>query len=397
MITIPAFIKRQFDEIERLMFKFGNCRRRAYSMKQDGVDRLEILRQLHRETKLPTRYVYTAYDMIEGLPPHVTFGGVKLQRLREREEISLGEFHKRRNSLLACRGDASNKGNVCLRVERKILRVNIGSRRWIRVPLFIPEKYAGYLNDSKPYTVLIKRRENSAGYDVRITVDVKEPKIEEPKRIMPLDINSGHVDFAVADKQNLKPIAFGKINCHELLHARKGKKQIITHKLVNKVTNIAKHYGAQVVTGKLNTIYSKGRNHANRKAQGMCQYKLRQVMRHKLPINGVHYNEKSEAHTSKVGEKLSKPLGLDIHKSAAYAFAVKIVNYPVFSFFRGVCTDEGDGILSARLNGGSGPTALHQALSSLMHDEAKAEATPKSLDKGGGPVSLQTSILQVKV
>jgi len=398
MLTIPAFIRGQFDEIERLMLKFGNCRRRAYSMKQKGIDQLEIVKQLRRETGLPTRYVYSAYSTVKGLPCHVTFGGLRLQRLREKRKITCEVFHKRRNNILMCQGDASRRGNLCLRIEAGRLRVNVGYRRWIWVPLFIPEKYRGLIDDLKSHTVLIKRRTDCIGYDVKITVSVDEPHIEEPKRVMALDINSGHVDFAVVEKEDLKAVAFGKVNCHQLLDARKEKKQVLVHKLVNKIGKIAKHYRAEVVAGRLNTVYSKGRR-ANRRVQGMCQYKMRQVMAYKFPMKGVRYAERSEASTSKVGEKLSKPLGLDVHKSSAYAFAIKIINYDLFSFLRSVHADEGDGSLSMRLSGGSGHTALHQAQRlSSMHDEAEAEATPNHFGKGGAPPwSLQTNILQVKV
>jgi hypothetical protein len=141
-----VFHPRLNDDVERLMFKFGNARRRAYSMKQKGVGRLEILKLLRQETGLPSRYVYSAYDTIKGLPPHVAFGGLELQRLRERGRISREEFRLRRNNLLVCRGDRSRKGNLCLRVEGDRLRVNVGTKKWVWLPLFVPDKY--YLKET---------------------------------------------------------------------------------------------------------------------------------------------------------------------------------------------------------------------------------------------------------
>jgi hypothetical protein len=52
-ITVPGYVEGISDDVEQLIRRFGNCRRRAYMMKQKGIDRLEILRQLHRETGLP--------------------------------------------------------------------------------------------------------------------------------------------------------------------------------------------------------------------------------------------------------------------------------------------------------------------------------------------------------
>lgn len=392
-LTIPCFIRGKNEDVERLMLKFGNARRRAYSMKQKGVDGLKIRRELREETGLASRYIWTAYSMIRPLPPHVTFGGIELQRLREKGKISKEEYHQRRNNLLACMGDISKKGNLCLRLEKDKLRLTVSQHSWIYLPILIPQRYEGYnkyLDGSRAYMVLLRRRDDNGGYDVRITIEVDEPETQDPKRVMALDINAGHIDFAVVEKQNLKPVAIGKVNCHELLSCRRGKNKLVVHKTVNKVKNIAKHYGAEVVAGKLHTHAIKGR-----KIQRMSQFKLRQTFRYKLPLNGVRFDECSEAYTSKVGKVLSKPMGLDIHKASAYSFAVKIIDYQTFTFLRSVLSNEGGGSLRQRLSEGSGLTALHQL--GLVHDEGLTpEATPCFMGQGGGE-PFNTNILQVKV
>lgn len=405
-LTIPGFIPEWSSDLEHLMLKFGHARRRAYSMIQGGVDRLAALKRLCRETGLPTRYIYAAYDTVKSLPPHATFGGLKLQRRRERGEISHEEYHRRRNNILVCRGDRSRKGNLCLRVEGNKLRVNVGPRKWARLPLFIPRKYANRLDRASFYTVLLRRRSDRPGYDVRITVPAGAPEVPERGRVMALDLNAGHIDFAVVGKEDLKLVAAGRINCYELLDAKKGKNKIIIHRVVDKIGNIAGHYGAEVVAGKLWTGSFNRRRRANRKIHRMCQFEIRRVMSYKLPLRGVSYRERSEAYTTRVGEVLSRPMGLDVHKAAAYAFAVKVADYERFrelrssvrdeKFPRGVRADEGDGSFSARLSAGSGLTAPRQA-SHLARDEAKAEATPRFLVGAGGTEPLQPHILQVKV
>jgi IS605 OrfB family transposase len=398
-LTIPGSILGLNEEVERLMLKFGNARRRAYSMKQKGTDRLQIIRKLKEETGLHTRYVWTAYEMVKDLPPHVTFGGLKLQRLREEGKISKEEYHLRRNNLLACLGQAHFKGNLCLRVEGDKLRVNVGPHRWICLPLQIPQRYESYkeyLDGSRPYMVLLRRKDDKSGYDVRITIETEAPEIPEPERVMALDLNAGHIDFAVVEKENLKPVAFGRINCHKLLNSRKGKNRAIVYRTVKKIGNIAKHYRAKVVVGRLKTGNAKNRR-ANRKIHRVSQFRFRQVMGYKLPLSGVKFSERSEAHTSKVGEKLSKPLGLDIHKASAYAFAIKVIDYPTFMFLRGVRADEGDGSPSTGPSGGSGLTAPRQG-NPLACDEASlAEATPQFMGWGGGFKPFQTTVLRLEV
>jgi len=401
-LAIPGYVLSGLHpELERLIFRFEKARRRAYTLKRKDIDRLTILRELNGEIRIPARYVSTAYDMIKALPPHVTFGGKKTQQLRQRGKISAEEYRLRKNRILACRGEAGQKGNLCLRIVNGKLRVTVSDKKWIQLPIFIPKKYMPMLRRVGAHTVLIKRRVDKRGYDVRIIVDAEVTQTRPAERTMTLDINSGHVDFAVADTATLKPVAFGKFNCHEFLDARKGKKKTLTHRLVNKVRNIAKHYGAEVVAGKLRTSFTDSYHDFNRRIQGMNQYAMRQIMSYKLPLGGVKFMERSEANTSLVGEQLSKPLGLDVHKASAYAFAVKVVDYDLFkSFLYGARADEGDGIPSIGLNGGSGQTVLHQSCPSwLMHSDPPSggEATPNQGKGGWQTMPVQTSILQVKV
>ena len=408
--TVPAFISSTHLEVERLIFAFENARRRAYVMKQKGIDRLSILRQLTREAHMPARYVSAAYDSIKMLPPHVTFGGKRAQQLRQQGKLIAEEYRLCRNRILACRGEHAQKGNLCLRlVDGHVLRVNIGDKRWIKLPIQIPKKYRSLLRNCGAYTVLLRRRLDMRGYDVRITVDIEEPEMKPANRVMALDINSGHVDFAVADKATLQPLVFGKVNCHELLDANKDKKRIILHRLVNKVGRIAKHYGAEVVIGKLHFSYTNHQHRFNRRVQGMNQYAMRQIIRYKLPLKGCTFTELSENNTTQLGRKLSKSIGLDMHKASAYAFAVKATDYPRFqsllrdaTFLHEFCAYEEDGIPSMRQVGGSEHTVPHQSLTRLMCNELgvpllPSEVTPNQGTGGLASNQFQTSILQVKV
>jgi IS605 OrfB family transposase len=408
-LAVPGYVLSGLHpEVERLIFSFEKARRRAYNMRRKRIDRLTTLRKLNREVAIPARYVSTAYDFIKPLPAHVTFGGKKVQQLRQQGKLSPEEYRLHRNRILACRGEAGQKGNLCLRIKDGQLRVTVGDGKWIWLPIFIPRKYMSMLRMAGAYTVVMKRRLDKRGYDVRIIIDATQPVRTEPKRRMTVDINSGHVDFTVADKATMKPVAFGKINCHQLLDARKGKKQILTHRLVNKVQNIAKHYGAEVFVGKLHSSYTDSRHHFNRRIQGMNQYEMRRIMRYKLPNAGINFQERPESYTSVVGRKLSVPLGLDVHKASAYAFAIKTLDYPRFQSLRNgltvlheFCAGEGDGIPSMGRVEGSPLTVAHQPLTGLMCSELGIpllrEATPNQGKGGWQTRPVQSSILQIKV
>ena len=214
--------------------------------------------------------------------------------------------------------------------------------------MYIPKKYLdryGHLLDgSAPYTVIIKRR--NEGYDVRITVEV-QTEVKEGERVMALDINAGHIDFAVVGKEEPDVIATGRVEVHETQFVRKGKRAYRIHEAVDKIGNIAKHYDADIVVGKLNTgKFNSNNKKANREVKNMPQYKFRKTLK-KLERKGIKVIEKSEKNTSNVGKKISPLVGLDVHKCSAIAFAVKSISYNLFrnliTLLSVASSNEGDG------------------------------------------------------
>jgi len=353
-VTIPGYIceisEEEKEELEKLMFKFGKARRRAYSLRRKGYTKSEIEKILRDELCLNSRYIKDAYHSVNNLPPHVTFGGLKNQRLREKGKISKEEYHRRRNSIVISRGDKSKRGNLNMRLtERMEIRINTGDRKWIYPKVYIPkkylERYGHLLNGSAPYTVMIKRR-NDGGYDVRITVEV-QTEVKEGRRVMALDINAGHIDFAVMEKEKHEVVSVGRIEIHETQFVRKGKREYRIHQAVDKIGNIAKHYDADIFVGKLNTgKFNSNNKKANRKVKNMPQYKFRQALK-KLERRGIKVMEKSEKNTSKVGERISTLVGLDVHKCSAIAFALKSISRNLFknliTLLSVVSSNEGDG------------------------------------------------------
>ena len=328
-LYICEISEEEKKELEKLLFNFGNARRRAYSLKRKGYTKSEIERILQDEIGLNSRYIKDAYHSVKDLPPHITFGCLKNQR--EKGKISKEEFHKRRNSIVISRGDKSKSGNLNIRLtERMELRINVGeNKKWIYPKVYIPEKYLKkyrhLLDGSAPYTVLIKRR-NDRGYDVRITVEV-QTEVKEGERIMALDVNAGHIDFAVVEKEESEIIATGRVEVYETQYVRKGKRAYRIHRAVDKIGNIAEHYDADVVVGKLNIGNFKSDNKkANREVKNMPQHKFRQTLK-KLERRGIKVMEKSEKNTSNVGEKISLLVGLDVHKCSAIAFTLKSNNF----------------------------------------------------------------------
>lgn len=148
-ITIPGAITSLDDTalLDDLMRKFGNARRRAFSLKRKGMRKGDIEKLLQQEIGLNSRYIKDAYYSIKDLPYNTTFGGLKNQRLREIGKITKEEYKKRRNALLLSRGDRSKKDNLNLRLDLDTMQLRITTcgknkeQKWIFAKIFIPQKY----------------------------------------------------------------------------------------------------------------------------------------------------------------------------------------------------------------------------------------------------------------
>jgi IS605 OrfB family transposase len=400
VITLPGVITSILDKaaLHDLMRTFGKARRRAFSLKRTGIRPGDIEKILQDELGLNSRYIKDAYYSIKDLPPNTTFGGLKNQRLREHGKLTKEEYTKRRNAFLLSRGDRAKKGNLNLRLELDTMQLRITTccqhkdRKWMIAQIFIPQKYldtyGGYLDGARPYTVLLKRRNFDQGYDLRISINLP-CKLRSASRVMTLDINAGHTDFAVVNKDDGRVVVIGKFNHHETQHTRRGKRVHLLNKLVEKIGNLATHYDAEVVVGSLNTgkfwSYS---TKATRKIRQLPQYKFRQLLK-RLELRGIKVVERSEAYTSRLGAAVSPLLGFDVHKCAAMMFALKVINYERFQqlktlFLFGVPSDEGHGSRRRRRRRESGLTAPLQYRTFLKKGMKYWRAMNSSRDEEGG-------------
>ncbi len=345
-------------------------------MIKKGMSKSLIEKKLKEEIGINARYVKDAYLSVKDLPPHTTFGGKKNQKLLEEGKITKQEWHRRRNSVILSRGEKTKTGNLNTRIEgntnTNTLRIRVlkdYEAKWIYPKLYIPQKYLdryGRLLDGKGktlYTIMLKRKGND--YFVKIIIELEQQIINEPRRVMALDINSGHIDFAIMNRNN-NLSAVGKIDTNEIESASTNKAKNLLHKMVNKIGNIARHYDAQVIAGNLNTgkfkstrkVNRKANRKANRKVHRIPQYKFCSMMNYKLPNQGVVFQVKSEAYTTQLGSAISPLIGLDVHKASSICFALKQVDYNLFKkLLQGVSKNEGNGIPMGKLTEGSRLTA----------------------------------------
>jgi len=317
-------------------------------------------------------------------------GGCERNAYEKREQLVRKSIIKGGMLSSSPGGDKAKKGNLNLRVDLQTmhLRVNIASATWISPKLFISPKYVIHygtlLDGSQPYTVLLKRHETKAGYLVKITVEIPS-QVRMGTRLMTLDMNAGHTDFAITNKCTEQVVVTGKLNHYETQHVRKGKRDALLYKLVAKIGRVAAHYQADVVVGKLNTGKFQGGRKANRQIHQLPQYKFRHLLMQQLTKRGIQVQERSEAYTSKLGEKIAPLLGLDIHKAAAISFGLKILNYSQFrTLLSEVRSNEDSGSLRAKHRRGSELTAPYQSALTLVSDETHSSGDyPAILGSGG--------------
>ena len=376
-VTIPAYLcelkPMEQEALDALLCRFGSARHRAYRLRQKGGVRANIETILQQDHGLNGRYAKDAYYSIQALPrSHVTFGGLHNQRLREKGKITKAEYRARRNAIVLARGEKTKQGNLNLRVCLRTMRLRISTgraREWVSPKLFIPkkylQKYGAFLDGTQAYMVLIRRRDVGQGYDVRITVPVPVEK-QEGSRLLALDVNAGHTDFAILNKADGRVLVVGKVNHHETQYVRQQRRTRVLHDVIAKVGNLARHYQADVVVGTLNTGHFKSWNKkATRKIRQMPQYKFRQLLKSQLGRQGLRVLERSERNTSKVGAQLAPFIGFDVHKCAAILFALKVIDYSLFralmTSFAQVVTNEGSGSLRKRQQQGRELTAPRQS------------------------------------
>ena len=208
--------------------------------------------------------------------------------------------------------------------------------------------------------------------------------MNEGSRIIALDMNKSHIDFCVMDKNEKDVVAVGKINTSELQNTRSEKREHQIKKVAHKIKNIAKHFNADVFVGKLRTSYFKSHRKANRMVHQMPHLKLRKWIKHICVKNGVMCEERSEANTTKVGRILSHILGLDVHKCAAIAFALKLSDFPLFKLLSVVASYDVNGRRRGRRRRGSSLTGTAQHEKGMKCWAAMMSSLLRTERRGGG-------------
>jgi hypothetical protein len=252
-------------------------------------------------------------------PAKIIFGGKNNLRLIIRGRISKEKWHQTRNNQLLSRGERHQKGNLNLRFielnEVIFLRVNVGKRKWIHIPAFLPKEVGKFLQGTQPYGVRILRKNKS--YELRvnfeetyiITIDFKKGAIG-------LDFNHGTIDLAVTNSQGqLK--ATHTIQCYELTSSRKHKRAWLVGNLAKRVIRFAKYWKRGLVIERLKDV-ARGQSNQHKFAhRNFLEAVLRRAKR-----EGVETRIVNPAFTSVIGKWKYVPYyQLTVHQAAALVIA----------------------------------------------------------------------------
>jgi IS605 OrfB family transposase len=343
--------------LDDLMRRQSSCKRFAYKRLLEGYDRNYLKRTLQAKFDLNSRYVddaiadaQAAMDAMLELgedPKKIVWGSRELfeklnsKYLSSERLTSLREsFRESRQLNLYSRGDSALNGNPNIKIEIEdaniILRVNIGNRKWLKLPYSFEHKnhaevlfaiMAGF-----PYTMRITCRDGN--YQVMPTVSQEFPKpIEGFTKVMGIDLNAFpvHIAWTIAAEDG-NPLQWGKLPMPELFDQRSNKRDAIEWEVADKVTELALLNKCRLAAEKLKLPRAKRGSrksrHTRRKLNNFPWKSLLEKIIILAKRKGLFVTQVKPYDTSTIGKIKYAPLfGMSGHNGAALVIARRALGF----------------------------------------------------------------------
>lgn len=332
----------QASKLDELMRTQSSCMRYAYCRLCEGKTKSEIEANLKEKfSTINSRYYRDGYFRAKSnyesalelvrdgelkSPECVVFGGRKNLKRRECDEITNEEWKRLRNNQLYSRGDNSKNGNLNLRFiehnEELRLRVNIGDRKWISIPAYLPGHVDKLLNGDMPYGVRVLRK--NSGYELRVCFEEGHGlKMGFEHGAVGVDFNQPTIDLAVTNEQGqLKTTR--TIECHAITSARREKREWLIGNLAKRVVDFAKYWHRGLVIERLSDV-ARGR----RNQHEFVHRRFLEAVKRRAEREGVAVREVNPAYTSVIGEHKYAPYyHITIHQAAALVVARRGQGFP---------------------------------------------------------------------
>lgn len=356
MQTIPTTIQGTLIElsdsdkyqIEDLIRRFESSKRYAYVRICDGLRVLDIEKDVANKFALNGRWAKDVVSLAKQAhnsalakvkagkleaPRKLIWGGRKNLEKRQRGEITNDEWKRLRRRQLYSRGEVTKQGNLNTRIISCggvfNLRLTLGLRNWLTVPLWIPPKFWDQLNQhlqSKPcYTIKIIRG-NDHRYRVYITFELPVPdtQIGFQNGATGVDINPSGQALVETNRQG-QFLQKEWLGTPELQYARRGRRDWLLWDTAHQIVDFAEQLQKGVVLEGLN-FKRDGKSYGrklNRIFNNFTYRRLIQAIERVCLKRGVDLKFINPAFTSFIGKKKYLPTYkiLVVHEAAAYVIA----------------------------------------------------------------------------
>lgn len=356
MPTIPTTIQGTLielsdsdkEQLEDLIRRFESATRYSYARICNGVRVLDVEKDVAVKFNLSSRWSKDAIARAKSAynsalakvkagklsdPRKLIWGGRKNLEKRQQGEITNEEWKALRRRQLYSRGDRSKQGNLNTRIESYggvfNLRITLGIRNWLTVPLWVPQKFWDQLNQQLQgcpcYTIRIIRGEDNR-FRVYITFDLPVPdaKIGFENGAVGVDLNPSGQALVGTNSQG-QFIQKEWLGTPELQYSRRGRRDWLIWDTAHQIVDLAEQLQKGVVLEGLN-FKRDGKSYGrklNRIFNNFTYRRLIQAIERVCLKRGVDLKFINPAFTSFIGKKKYQKVYkfLVVHEAAAYVIA----------------------------------------------------------------------------
>lgn len=302
------------------------------------------------------RYVDGAIDLVYGVIESVNELNWLYKELGFEEEIKLEDVEFKNWMLFQCEGESKHMNiNVKIREDLSFRVLTFDFERnksYVIVKPTIPKRYEAVLRNlwfyMQPYyaRVVLKQFGNRKGVlfthgEVQVTVDydlylevMRRYDRPKGKNVAGVDVNLDRINLAIVNSKgelkDYKTFWFREVKSRNMPKRRVW--SIIGEK-AHEMLKYAYHHGVSriyledlSVLGKLKLLWVKNGKRFNKNYNYSVQTfrnRVIDMIRMKAPLYGLKTSYVDPANTSKIGEKLMRKLGVDIHTASAYVIALR--------------------------------------------------------------------------
>ena len=336
-VTVIGKIKQPdqgtYLKLVKLAHEFSRCVSKAVKMLAKGLPKDVIVREITKDLNLG--YADTIYKIAKLIVEGCKTNGSNPLKAKIKKKFIIS------------RGFSSYKGNRNVRlVSTSEVLVRIPKDGWIRLEVEFGRKYLPLigelvqksLNKELSYTAKIVFRNGKIYLHVSVPLELYLKYFGNGKARGELtasfDVNSDRINMVIVDRRGIirdvKVKHFPEVTSHGF---PKDKAKNLRLNALAELLNYAYHHGVGIILFEdLELIKSRKftkSKKANRKISKFAKAQLLQYGMIRALRMGFEVYLVNPSYTSKLGKKIQKFLGIDIHTASAYLLALKFLGFKV--------------------------------------------------------------------